>query len=234
MAKRERNVLYAAEYKRTAKMISDFVKFTYRQRFPKVSRNFMIVGLLSIVFVYGGRIRAVQIICLVLGIFCILMSLFRHHIPISMMKRRDPDYLEQNTLTYEFTGHDITGLRNGEPYIEVKDYHNIHHLYHDEEYFFIGVNEQDLIILPKDKFTCGDPDEFCDYIKRKTGIEPVWVPSTRENRREKNRTDRAKKAARAEEMQKQRAEEMQKQRAEMRAAFKKAREERKAKRESGQ
>ena len=68
MSKKERNVLFKIEYTRTAEMISDFVKFTYRQRFPKVTRNFLIVGLLALVFIYGGKLRAVQLICLIVSV----------------------------------------------------------------------------------------------------------------------------------------------------------------------
>jgi len=234
MAKMGKSVLYRVETKRDAKMIKDFVLFTYRQRFPKVTRNFLIVGLLSLVFIYGGKIRAVQIICLFIGVFCILMAFFRHHIPIFNMKRRDPDFLEQNTLSYEFTSTGFTGYRNDEPYIKVNDYHKIHHVYHDEEYYYIGFNEQDLIILPKKKFTDGDPVEFEQFIQRKSGIEPSWVPVDRNARKEVRKKERAAKMARAEEMQKQRAAEVAQQRAEMREAFEKAKEARKAKRESEQ
>lgn len=234
MAKIGKGVLYRVETKRDAKMIKDFILFTYRQRFPRVTRNFLIIGLLSLVFIYGGKIRAVQIICLVIGIFCILMAFFRHHIPIFNMKRRDPDYLEQNTLTYEFTSAGFVGFRNEEPYIKVNDYHKINHIYHDEEYYFIGVNDEDLIILPKKKFTDGDPVEFEYFINRKTSIEPVWVPVDRNARKEVRKKERAARAAKAEAMQKQRAAEVAQQRAEMKEAFEKAKEARKAKRESEQ
>ncbi len=232
MANKTSGVLYKVEAKRTAKMIKDFVMFTYRQRFPNVTRNFLIVGLLSLVFIYGGKIRAVQIICFFIGIFCLLMAFFRHLIPISRMKRTDPDYIEQNLLTYDFTGHDIKCYRNDELFMQCKNYHKVHHVCHDEEYFFIGLNEQDLIVLPKAGFIEGDPVDFEDFIRHKTGVEPEWIPAGREARKVKKEEDRKKKQAKAAEMQKAQAEMMAQQRAEMKEAFKKAAQSRKEKREA--
>ena len=225
------NLKFRIETKRDAKMIKDFILFTYRQRFPKVTRNFLIVGLLSLVFIYGGKIRAVQIICFFIGIFCLFMAFFRHLIPISRMKRTDTDYIEQNLLAYDFAGNGIKCYRNDEIYLQCKDYHKVHHVCHDEEYFFIGLNEQDLIILPKAGFTVGDPVDFEDYISHKTGVELEWIPAGKEARKIKKEEERKKKQAKAEEMQKAQAEMMAQQRAEMREAFRKAAEARKAKRE---
>lgn len=64
--------------------------------------------------------------------------------------------------------------------------------------------------------------------------EQGWVPVDRNARKEVRKKERAAKMARAEEMQKQRAAEVAQQRAEMKEAFEKAKEARKAKRESEQ
>ena len=86
-------------------------------------------------------------------------------------------------------------------------------------------------MLPESVFTSGDPLEFESFITRRSGVTMDWIPASAKARREQSRKKRAARAVKAEEMQKQRAEEIAQQKAEMKEAFLKAREARKAKRE---
>lgn len=207
-----KKVLYKVETIRDSKMVSSFVKFTYRQAHPKVSRNFIIVGALSLALTYGIRIPDLRIVFILLGAFCLFMGFFRHWIPVLMLKGSDEDYVNKNVLTYIFTENGIEAQRNGDTYLTVDSYSRVHNLYHDEWYFYLGANEDNLMILPKDCFTEGNPDTFAGFISRKSGIKCYWSPGTRAEKSKKNRADAAVRAAMAEKMQAEQAAERERQR----------------------
>lgn len=214
----EKRINYKVETVREAKMVHSFVKFTYRQAHPKVSRNFIIIGVLSLALTYGIRIPDLRIVLWLLGAFCLLMGAFRHWIPITMMKSSDPDYTGKNILTYVFTDDDITALRNGEEFLHVDGYSRVTNLYHDEWYYYLGANMDDLMILPKASFVTGDPERFGDFIYERSGVACRWSPATRAEKRIKNRADAAVRAAKAQEMQEAQAAEMERRRELMREA----------------
>lgn len=218
MSENKSGLLYKVETKRDNQMIKSFVKFTYRVSHPNVTRNFIIVGLVSFAFTYGIRIEAMRYFLLIQGTFCMIMGLFRHLIPINTMKRKDPDYIAGNTLSYEFGKKGIRALRNGEEYLAVSDYKQVTNLYHDEFYYYLGANEEDLMILPKDKFIIGDPDSFADFIGKKARIDVRWSPSTRHERSKQGKIDRAIRAEKAREAHEANAAEMAKRAEELKEA----------------
>lgn len=175
----ERNILYKVSTKRDKKMVKDFILFTYRVSHPKVTRNFIIVGLVSLALTYGLRVSAIKYFLWIQAAFCILMGLFRHWIPISRMMKSDPDIVAGNVLSYEFDSKEIRAYRNDELYLKIDNYKKVHNLYHDEEYYFLGANEEDLLILPKSCFERGDFEEFKSFIEKKAGIEAKWSPMNR-------------------------------------------------------
>lgn len=191
-----KEVLYKVETKRDADMVKSFVLFTYRQKYPKVTRNFLLVGMLSIALTIGIRIHWFGIFMMVQGIFCILMALFRHNIPISTIKRNDPDYRDGNTLTYEFKDKKINAYRNGELFLSVFPYGKVTNFYHDEKYFYIGANEDDFMMLPKKDFVTGDPETFAEFIEKKAKLKIAYSPATFAEKRRKSKeesTERIKK-----------------------------------------
>lgn len=187
-------LLYKVETKRDVQMIKSFVKFTYRVSHPNVTRNFIIVGLLSFAFTYGIRIEALRYFLLIQGAFCLLMGLFRHLIPVNTMMRKDPDYVGGNTLTYEFDNKGIRAFRNGEEFLSIASYRQLTNIYHDEYYYYLGANEDDFMILPKDSFTVGDPSGFGDFISKKAKLDVRWSPSTRQEKSRQGKIDRAVRA----------------------------------------
>lgn len=224
--------LYKVVTKRDTDMVKSFILFTYRQRYPNVSRNFIIVGLVSLALTYGIRVRWVGIFLVIQAVFCLFMGLFRHWIPVASMKRKDPDFIAGNTLTYEFYGSEIKALRNGEKFMGLKSYSKVTNLCHDEKYYYLGANEEDLMILPKAAFVEGDPDSFESFIEKKAKIKAVWSPVTRTEKRKKNKAEAGIRAEKRRVMQEAAQAEMQANRAAMREAFNRKKAERKAAKEA--
>lgn len=224
--------VYRVVTKRDAQMVKSFVLFTYRQRHPNVSRNFIITGLVSLALIYGIRVPAIGVFLLVQGLFCLFMGFFRHIIPVASMKKKDPDYAAGNTLAYDFYGSEIRAFRNGEKFLSIKGYDKITNLCHDEKYYYLGANEQDLMILPKSDFTVGDADSFEAFIEKKAKIKSVWTPATRSEKRKKNKAEAGIKAEKRRVLQEAQMAEMQERRAAMREAFRKNKENRKASKEA--
>lgn len=226
--------LYKVVTKRDTDMVKSFILFTYRQRHPNVSRNFIIIGLVSLALTYGIRVRWVGIFLVAQAAFCLFMGLFRHWIPISSMKKNDPDFVAGNTLTYEFYGSEIRALRNGEKFMGLKSYSKITNLCHDEKYYYLGANEEDLMILPKAAFVEGDPDSFESFIEKKAKIKAVWSPVTRTEKRKKNKAEAGIKAEKRRVMQEAAQAEMQERREMMRQALAKRKEEKNAAKEAAE
>lgn len=191
--------MYKVETKRDADMVKSFVLFTYRQRHPKVTRNFLLIGMLSLALTIGIRIHWFGILLMVQGIFCILMAFFRHLIPVSTIKRNDPDYIEGNILTYEFRDHKIEAFRNGELFLSVVPYSKVTNLYYDEKYFYIGANEEDFMMLPKKDFVTGDPETFTEFIEKKAKISAVYSPATYAEQRRKHKAESEERIKKQEE-----------------------------------
>ena len=224
--------MYKVVTKRDAQMVKSFVLFTYRQRHPNVSRNFIIVGLVSLALIYGIRVPAIGIFLAVQGLFCLFMGFFRHIIPVASMKKNDPDYVAGSNLTYDFYAGEVRAFRNGEKFMSIKGYDKITNLCHDEKYYYLGANEQDLMILPKSDFTVGDADSFESFIEKKAKIKSVWTPATRTEKRKKNKAEAGVKAEKRRAVQEAQMAEMQERRAAMKEAFNRKKEERKASKEA--
>lgn len=214
--------IYKVETVRDSKMIKSFILFTYRKSHPKVTRNFLLIGIVSLMLTIGIRVNAVGIFLIIQGVFCILMGLFRHYIPASTLKRNDPDFKEKNKLVYEFRDHKIEAFRNGEKFLNIVPYNKVTNLCHDENYFYLGANEDDFLMLPKKDFVTGDPDSFAEFIEKKAKIKAEWVPATFTEKRKKTREERPEKQRRQEAARKAQMEAMAEQKAEQRALVKEA------------
>ena len=53
----------------------------------------------------------------------------------------------------------------------------MYRLWEDEKTFYIGIGEDDLIVLPKKDFECGDVKEFRDFILEKSRCIYTWKPT---------------------------------------------------------
>ena len=56
-------------------------------------------------------------------------------------------------------------------------YKDVYRVWEDERHFYIGMESEDLLILPKDSFREGDAKEFRDFILDKSGASFKWQPA---------------------------------------------------------
>ena len=110
------------------------------------------------------------------------MGMFRHYIPLTIAKTKDTDYLEGAEYVYSFEKNDIKVYRNGETYMFVGSYQNVSSFFKDEFYYYLGVNNEDLFVLPKNKFTVGNAEEFEEFIVEKSKEDCRYIPATFKNK----------------------------------------------------
>jgi len=56
------------------------------------------------------------------------------------------------------------------------NYKKVYRIWENEYTFFVGMNEDDLIVLPKDRFEEGDVETFRDFIIEKSHCIYTWKP----------------------------------------------------------
>lgn len=173
------NEEYKVSIRRDTNMMKTFVKFSNRVNHPRVSLHLFIIGaaITGIPIVDPkGKIWGI-IICYVVGIFCILMALFRHYIAVYKMKK-NPEVQVNEELTYVFGSKGVQTYKDGKLERNMGGYKKIYRVWESEKHFFVGMNEEDLLILPKDHFEEGDVSTFCEFILEKSKAEYVWQPVT--------------------------------------------------------
>jgi hypothetical protein len=181
--KTSQEILYQVDAKRDADMLKAFVTFVYRVNYPRVSSNFIVYGL--VIFFIPFTITKHPIIsgiCFAIGAFMVLMGLFRQYIPVTRMKKRDPDYISGVITTYSFSKNELKVYRDGELHMIAGNYQKINSFYSDEYYYYLGMNDDDLFVLPRRCFTTGDPDEFQQFICQRSRLECRWIPVTLKNK----------------------------------------------------
>lgn len=167
---------YIVHIRRDTGLMKTYVKFYNRVKHPRVTMNMFFTGILLIILpiaVDGIALPGV-VICYVMGALLVLMSLFRHNIAVWQMKG-NPEVKENEEITYYFGNTKIRVENEGK--IETMGvYQNIYRVWEDEKNYYVGMNEDDLLILPKNAFEKGDADSFRDYILEKSGADFVWKP----------------------------------------------------------
>lgn len=178
-----KNVKFEVITKRDVAMMKAFITFVNRVKHPRVSFNFIFFGLLIVFMPFTADTKLVfAVMCYVIGGFMVLMGLFRHYIPLMAAKTKDADYLEGVEYTYSFDKKDITVYRDGEVYMLVGSYQNVTSFFSDEYYYYLGVNNEDMFVLPKNRFTVGDAADFEVFITEKSNEKCRFIPVTIKNK----------------------------------------------------
>lgn len=170
---------YKVSIRRDTKMMKTFVKFSNRVNHPKVSLHLFIIGAAIIgipIIDPKGKMWGI-VICYTVGIFCLLMAFFRHYIAVYKMCK-NPEIQINEELTYVFGNKGVQTYKNAELERNMGSYKKIYRVWEDEKRFFVGMNEEDLLILPKDNFEMGNVDAFRDFVLEKSKAEYVWQPVT--------------------------------------------------------
>lgn len=176
-----RNGKYVVPVKRDRKLLKTFVKFSNQTRHPRTTVYMITVGAMLIALPIANKDIALPgvIICYVMGTLMVLMGLFRHYIGVRMLEANPETKLDEE-LTYIFANTDIKTEQDGE-ISRLGSYSAIYRLWEDEKYFYIGINEDDLMVLPKGDFVSGDVTTFRDFILEKSGAIFTWQPKRIDN-----------------------------------------------------
>lgn len=168
---------YTVRTRRDVKMMKTFISFSNRVRHPRVSANMFILGalLIALPIITDGIALAGVVICYGMGALLVLMALFRQYISVAMM-RSDPQVKENEELVYLFGNSGIRVERDGTTE-NMGYYKNVYRIWEDEKNYYVGMNEDDLLILPKADFTQGDAKEFREFIVDKSGADYIWKPA---------------------------------------------------------
>lgn len=174
---------YIVHIRRDKDMMLTFVKFSNRVKHPRVSFNMLCMGALLLALptvAQGGIALPGVVISYVMGGILVLMALFRQYISVSMM-RGNPEVKENEELTYFFGNSGVRVEQDGA--VESMGYYkSVYRVWEDEKHYYVGMNDDDLLILPKVNFTEGTPREFRDFILEKSGAEYIWMPAGLVNR----------------------------------------------------
>lgn len=168
---------YIVNIVRDTAMMKTYVKFYNRVKHPRVTMNLLFAGIVLVALPVAAPGIALPgvIICYVMGALLVLMGLFRQNIAVYQMKA-DPNVKENEELSYLF-GNTKIRVENDGKIETMGGYQNVYRVWEDEKTYYVGMNEDDLLILPKNAFEKGDVKGFRDYILEKTGADFVWKPT---------------------------------------------------------
>lgn len=172
---------YVVSTVRNKELLKTFVKFYNRVKHPRVTIYNLVVGgtLVALPFVQDGIRQPGETICYVIGTIMVLLALFRQYISVYMMKSK-PETKYNASVRYLFGSTGVQLEEEGEV-SRLGNYKKIYCVWEDEENFYIGMNEDDLIVLPKKDFESGDAATFREYILDKSRAEFCWKPAKFQN-----------------------------------------------------
>jgi len=172
---------YIVPVVRDEKLLKKFVKFSNGVKHPRVTGYMVIVGGSLFILPFFNEEIALPgvIICHVMGALMVLMGLFRHQIGVYMLKS-NPETKLGEELTYLFGNTGIKTEKDGKME-HTGSYKKIYRLWEDEKTFYVGMNEDDLLVLPKSDFESGDISTFRDFLVEKSRCIYTWKPTRIDN-----------------------------------------------------
>lgn len=196
--------------KKDEEVLRDFILFRERANNSSGKFKMIVFGIGLIVIgalaAKGGRPAAGCIIDAA-GIAMVVFALFIHNIAVMRLKKADIAYKNQTELSYVFTNSGIYVYENEELMQCIKGYARVSCLYEDEKNFYVGIDNEDLFLLPKKVFIEGDTASFIKFMETKSQELSVFLPTTVKNRwmvhRMKQKQADAEYDARAAELRKQ-------------------------------
>lgn len=189
----KKEILYQVRTKRDADIILAYITFTYRAFHPGVTTRLIFFGILIAAPAIIVQQTWLKAVCIVIGALLILLGLFRQYISLAITKSRDEAYKNGTEFTYEFTMNDAI-FRSGNDTSYMSKYKDIIQFFYDDDYFYLGIKNRDFFILPKNKFTIGDPATFEEFIYKKSKKTCRWLPNKFSDRMKLRRAQRAMRA----------------------------------------
>ncbi|MBR2539993.1 MAG: YcxB family protein [Mogibacterium sp.] len=187
----ENEILYQVRTMRDSDVLKAFITFTYRVYHPRVTGRMIFYGILILVPGFFLKIQGLKIACWVIGALFILLALFRQYISLALTKNSDPDYKNRTVFTYEFTKDDASFYTGTDLTSYIKNYKEIISFYYDDKFYYMALRNKDFFILPKSRFTIGDPKEFEEFIYKKSKKACIWIPTSFSDQMKKRRAMRA-------------------------------------------
>lgn len=172
---------YVVSVVRDEKVLKMFVKFSNTVKHPRTTGYMAIVGgsMFILPFINNEIALPGVIICHIVGALMVLMGLFRHRIGVYLLKS-NPETKMGEEFTYLFGNTGVKLEKNGK--IEhIGSYKKIYRIWEEEKIFYIGMNEDDLLVLPKTNFEVGDVSTFRDFIVEKSRCIYTWKPTRIDN-----------------------------------------------------
>lgn len=172
---------YIVPLVRDEKLLRMFVKFSNSVNHPRATGYMVIVGgsMFILPFVNHEIELPGVIICHVMGALLFLMGIFRHEIGVYMLKSNPQTKLGEE-LAYLFGNTGVKVEKDG-VLEHVGSYKKIYRLWESEKVFYVGIGEDDLLVLPKSNFEVGEVSEFRDFILEKSRCIYTWKPARIDN-----------------------------------------------------
>ena len=186
-----KEVLYQIKTKRDSGVLLAYITFTYRVLHPKVTARMVLYGLLILAPGFVVKAQALKIALWVLGGLVVLLGLFRQYISLALTKKSDADYRNGTEFVYEFTKNDASFYREGELTAYSSKYKDIDAVFYDEDYYYLSLSGREFFVIPKDRFTIGDPATFGDFMYERCKKVCRWIPQKYSNRLRKRQSQRA-------------------------------------------
>lgn len=180
-----RRVHYEVRTKRDAKLMKNFIDFKNRIQHPTVTPGLLLIGITFILLPFvrpevrediGQTGVAVSV---VMGAFLVLLGAGRQYLTVALMKR-NPNIVLGEEIIYLFGNEDIRAMKRDSEE-RVGFYKNIYNLWEDENTFYLGLDNDELVILPKTGFQSGETDAFKLFIVKKSNAKYIWSPTKWKN-----------------------------------------------------
>ena len=167
---------YVVDIRRDKAMMMKYIKFYNRVKHPRVTFNLVMTGILLALVPTLVKNMALPgvIVCYGVGALLVATGLFRQYLALGTM-RGDPAVKENEELTYLFGNTGVRVRQNGSV-DNMGYYKTIYRIWEDEKTYYVGMNEDDLLILPKANFTEGEERDFKEFILEKSGADYRWLP----------------------------------------------------------
>lgn len=167
--------------KKNEEVLRDFILFRERANHASDKFKMIVLGIglivIGILAAKGGNAIAGSIIGII-GIVMVAFALFIHNIAVIRLKKADIAYKNQTELTYIFLNSGIYVYENEELTQCIKGYARVSCLYEDEKNFYVGIDNEDLFLLPKKAFTEGDTASFISFMETKSHEKSEFLPTT--------------------------------------------------------
>jgi hypothetical protein len=168
-----------------------YITFNYRVLHPGVTGRLIFFGILIALPAIIAKQLWLKIALVVVGALLILLGLFRQYISLALTKKNDEAYRNGTEFTYDFTQNDARFYTGDKLTSSISKYKEIISFYYDDDFYYMGIWNRDFFILPKSRFTIGDPAQFEDFIYRKSKKTCKWIPDKFSDRMKLRRAARA-------------------------------------------